>query len=66
MNMSASLLEHATLNYSVWQLLIECSLLFDYAHDVTSHLRQIQTYAARVMLRIRKSVNISTHLKSLQ
>ena len=32
---------------------------------MTSHLQQIQNYAARVMLRLPKSSNITTHLKSL-
>ena len=34
-------------------------------HDVTSHLQRIQNYAARVILRLPKSSNITTHLKSL-
>ena len=41
------------------------SLLFCYTHDVTSHLQRIQNYAARVILRLPKSYNISIHLKSL-
>ena len=41
------------------------SLLFGSTHDVTSHLQRIQNYAARVILRLPKSSNISTHLKSL-
>ena len=41
------------------------SLLFGSTHDVTSHLRRIQNYAARVILRLPKSSNITTHLKSL-
>ena len=41
------------------------SLLFVSTHDVTSHLQRIQIYAARVILRLPKSSNITTHLKSL-
>ena len=41
------------------------SLLFGSTHDVTSNLRRIQNYAARVSFRIPKSSNITTHLKSL-
>ena len=41
------------------------SLLFGSTHDVTSHLQQIQNYAARVILRLPNSSNITTHLKSL-
>ena len=41
------------------------SLLFGSTHDVTSHLQQILNYAARVILRLPKSSNITTHLKSL-
>ena len=41
------------------------SLLFGSAHDVTSHLQQIQNYAARVILRLPKSSSITTHLISL-
>ena len=41
------------------------SLQFGSTHDVTSHLQQIQNYAARVILRLPKSSNITTHLKSL-
>ena len=41
------------------------SLLFGSTHDVTSHLHRIQNYAARVILRLPKSSNITTHLKSL-
>ena len=41
------------------------SLLFGSTHDVTSHLQQIQNYAARVILRLPKSSNIATHLRSL-
>ena len=41
------------------------SLLFGSTHDVTSHLQRIQNYAARVILRLRKSSNITTHLKLL-
>ena len=41
------------------------SWLIGSTHDVTSHLQQMQNYAARVMLRLPKSSNITTHLKSL-
>ena len=41
------------------------SLLFSSTHDMTSHLQRIQNYAARVILRLPKSSNITTHLKSL-
>ena len=41
------------------------SLLFGFTHDVTSHLQRIQYYAARVILRLRKTSNITKHLKSL-
>ena len=41
------------------------SLLFGSTHDVTSHLQQIQNYAARIILRLPKSSNITTHLKPL-
>ena len=41
------------------------SLLFGSTHDVTSHLQRIQNYAARVILRLRKSSSITTHQKSL-
>ena len=41
------------------------SLLFGSTHDVTSHLQQIQNYAARVLLRLPKSSSITIHLKSL-
>ena len=41
------------------------SLLFDSTHDVTFHLQRIQNYADRVILRLPKSCNINTHLKSL-
>ena len=41
------------------------SLLFGSTHDVTSHLQQIQNYAARVILRLPKSSSITTHSKSL-
>ena len=41
------------------------SLLFDSTHDVTSHLQRIQGYAARVILRLPMSSNITTRLKSL-
>ena len=41
------------------------SLLFCLTHDVTSNLQRIQSYAARVILRLPKSSNIATHIKSL-
>ena len=41
------------------------SLLFGSTHEVTSHLQRIQNYAARVILRLPKSSNVTTHLKSL-
>ena len=41
------------------------SLLFGSAHDVSSKLQRIQNYAARVILRLPKSSNMTTHLKSL-
>ena len=41
------------------------SLLFGSTHDVTSHLKRIQNYAARVILCLPKSSSITTHLKSL-
>ena len=41
------------------------SLLFGPTHDVTSHLQQIQSFAARVILRLPKSSTITTHIKSL-
>ena len=41
------------------------SLLLAYTHDVTSHLQQIQNYAACVILRLPKSSSITTHLRSL-
>ena len=41
------------------------SLLFGSTHDVTSNLQRIQNYAARVILRLSKSSNITTHFKSL-
>ena len=41
------------------------SLLFGSTHDATSHLQQIQKYAARVILCLPKSSSITTHLKSL-
>ena len=40
------------------------SLLFGSTHDVTSHLQMIQNYAARAILHLPKSSNITTHLKS--
>ena len=41
------------------------SLMFGSTHDVTSHLQRIPNYAAWVILRLPKSFNITTHLKSL-
>ena len=41
------------------------SLLFGSTHDVISHLQRIQSYAARVILRLPKSSSITAHLKSL-
>ena len=41
------------------------SLLFGSTHDVTSHLQWIQNYAARVILRLPKSSNITTQQNSL-
>ena len=35
------------------------------ASDVTTQLQRIQNYAARVILRLPKSSNLTTHLKSL-
>ena len=39
------------------------SLLFGSTHDVTSDLQRIQSYAARVILRLPKSSSIAMHLK---
>ena len=41
------------------------SLLFSSTHDETSHMQLIQNYAARVILRLPTSSNMTTHLKSL-
>ena len=41
------------------------SLLFGSTHAVTSNLQRIQNYAARVILCLPKSSNITIHLKSL-
>ena len=41
------------------------SLLLGSTHDVTSHLQRKLNYAARVILRLPKSSNITAHLKSL-
>ena len=41
------------------------SLLFGSTHDVTSHLQQIQNYAARVILRLPMSSSTTIHLRSL-
>ena len=39
--------------------------MFGSTHDVTSHSQRIQSYAARVALRLPKSSSITIHLKSL-
>ena len=39
------------------------SLLFGSTHDATSNLQRIQNYSARIILRLPKSSNITTHLK---
>ena len=45
---------------------MQCNtLLLGSTHDVTPHLQQTQNYAARVILRLPMSSNITTHLKSL-
>ena len=41
------------------------SLLLGSTHDVASHMKRKQHYAARVILRLPKSSRIATHLKSL-
>ena len=41
------------------------SLLFGSTFDATSHLQQIQNYAARAIICVPRSSNITTHLKSL-
>ena len=41
------------------------SLLFGSTHDVTSHLQRKKNHSARVIFRILKLSNITTHLKSL-
>ena len=41
------------------------SHLFDPTPDVSSHMQQIQSYAAGVILCLPRSSNIATHLKSL-
>ena len=41
------------------------SMLFGSTHDVTSHLQRMLNYAARVILRLPRSSNITTHLRSL-
>ena len=41
------------------------SLLLGSTYEVTSHLQWIQNYAAREILRLPNSSNITTHLKSL-
>ena len=41
------------------------SLLFGSTHDVTSHLHRIHIYAAREILHLPKSSNITTYLQSL-
>ena len=40
-------------------------LLFVSTHNVTSHLQRKQNYAARVILRLPKTSNITKHLESL-
>ena len=40
------------------------SLLFGSTHDVLSRMQCIQIYAARISLRLPKSANIGTHVKS--
>ena len=41
------------------------SLMFGSTHDVISHLQRIQNYAARIILCLPKSSNITRHIKSL-
>ena len=41
------------------------SLMFGFTHDVTSHLQRMLNYAARVILRLPLSSNITIHFKSL-
>ena len=41
------------------------SLLFGYTHDVTSHFKRIQNYAARVILRLPKSSSITRNLNHI-
>ena len=41
------------------------SLLFGSTHDVTSHLQRMQNYAARIILRLPMSSNMTTHLRWL-
>ena len=41
------------------------SLLFGSTHDVTSHLKLIQNYAVRVILRLPRSSSMTIHLKSI-
>ena len=41
------------------------TLLCGSTHDVTSHLYRIQKYAARLILRLPMSSNITIHIKSL-
>ena len=41
------------------------TLLFCSTHDVTTRLQRIQSYAARVILRLPSSSSITAHLKSL-
>ena len=41
------------------------SLPFGSTHDMTFHLQRIQNYSVRVTLRLPKSSNITTHLRSL-
>ena len=39
------------------------TLLLGSTHDVTSHLQRIQNYSGRIIFRLPKSSNITTHLK---
>ena len=57
----------ATLVYAfVLSRIVYCnSLLFVFAHGVTSYLQRMQNYAARVILRLPMSSSITTHLKLL-
>ena len=57
----------ATLESAFVMSRIDCcnSLLFGSTHDVTSHLQRIQNYAARLILHLPRSSNVTTHQKSL-